>query len=65
MALENGNFKPKTAVFFICEPFLRFLGGFKQQWDLRCCKKKPLTLLVLMKKYFLAIQSGPQENLGD
>jgi hypothetical protein len=33
----------------MCKPFL---GGFKQQLDPRCYKKKPLAMLVLMNKWF-------------
>jgi hypothetical protein len=52
-------FGPKT--LFLCKPLLR---SFKHQWRPPCCKKKPLTLLVFMKKCFLPIENRSTGSPG-
>jgi hypothetical protein len=55
----------KILILQISDPWFRPLSnshgmtqwGFKHQWRPPCCEKKPLTLLVFIKKCFLTIEN--------
>jgi hypothetical protein len=57
--LKIAIFGPKT--LFLCKPLLR---DFKHQWRPPFCEKKPLTLLVFMKKCFLPIENRSTGSPG-
>jgi hypothetical protein len=57
--LKIAIFGPKTLI--LCKPILR---GFKHQWRPPCCDKKPLILLVFMKKCFLPIENRSTGSPG-